>query len=277
MHLFREHDMSKKKRLTKKASNLLTTILLVFCIGIFGYSAYQIFRFERNERISEKNHDRVLALITPGSSDTAEDSGSTSDAFTFTHASWESLYAANSDFGGFLRFDSGIIAEPLVQGADNDYYLRRDFYGNYDDRGTVFLDYRNGWDDQNTTFYGHLVYYDSAARFSPLAGLTDQSYYDANSTFTIYRENEAVLYRIAYVYYYDIESDYDYDYTQNTFYDEQDFENFISLPQARNLVNTSADITYSDRFVTLQTCVKYRSSMRLIVVAKEVSRIPYSS
>lgn len=46
-----------------------------------------------------------------------------------------------------------------MHGSDNNYYLRRNFYGSYERRGTPFVDYRNtitdGEFDTNTIIYGH--------------------------------------------------------------------------------------------------------------------------
>ena len=41
------------------------------------------------------------------------------------------------------------------------------------------------------------------------------------------------------------------------------------------MIYTGVDINYGDKFITLQTCVKYHQEQRLIIVAKEVSRDAY--
>ena len=58
----------------------------------------------------------------------------------FTRDSWDALYQENSDFKGYLVFESGLIKTPVVQGQDNDKYLRKPFEGKYDTQGISYLD-----------------------------------------------------------------------------------------------------------------------------------------
>ena len=85
---------------------------------------------------------------------------------------WQLLHAENSDFIAWLDFDSGLISLPVVQGKDNEEYLSRNFDGSPGPQGTVFRHCSAGPDSPNQVLYGHTVYYDSKARFSPLAVLT---------------------------------------------------------------------------------------------------------
>ena len=58
---------------------------------------------------------------------------------------------------GWISIDGTQINQPIVQGDDNDYYLRHDYRGNYSIAGSVFLDYRNAkdWSDDFAIIYGH--------------------------------------------------------------------------------------------------------------------------
>ena len=50
-----------------------------------------------------------------------------------------------------------MINQPIVQGEDNDYYLRHNYRGEYSVAGSVFLDYQNNNDfsDDFSIVYGH--------------------------------------------------------------------------------------------------------------------------
>ena len=63
----------------------------------------------------------------------------------------------NSDFMGWLQIPGSNIDYPFVRSKDNADYLKRDFYGNYSESGTLFMDYRNlgNFNDQHTLIYGH--------------------------------------------------------------------------------------------------------------------------
>lgn len=65
----------------------------------------------------------------------------------------------NSDTIGWLQFPYCDINYPVVQGTDNDYYLRHDFYKNYTTHGWIYRDYRITTDDtDNIVIYGHNLY-----------------------------------------------------------------------------------------------------------------------
>ena len=48
----------------------------------------------------------------------------------------------NKDIVGWIAIPNTHIDYPFMQADDNDYYLRRDLYGNYALAGTIFMDYR---------------------------------------------------------------------------------------------------------------------------------------
>ena len=263
--------MAKKK--STKILSVVTNILLVVCLAVFGYSSYRIFAFQISRRVAAKEHDSIYNIIdipTPSQTDGEED-----NTWKFTADSWKKLKEQNSDFQMFLRFDSGIISESVMQASNNDYYLRRSFYETYSEVGIPFMDFRCSTSDTNMTIYGHLVYYDNTLMFSPLTLLTDQVAFWENNTLKIYLEDEIRSYQVAYVYHYQL-TDYDeYDYVVGNFSSKEAFERYMNYPKSHNMVYTGIEIEYGDRFVTFQTCVKYHEEQRLIVVAKEISREPY--
>ena len=63
----------------------------------------------------------------------------------------------NADFIGWVQIPGTEIDTLIVQSQDNQYYLKRDFYGNASKSGTVFMDYRNaGFDfSKHIILYGH--------------------------------------------------------------------------------------------------------------------------
>ncbi len=185
------------------------------------------------------------------------------------NSAFQSLKEANPDFRAILEFDSGLIRLPVVQSEEPEYYLRRDFYGNDSPEGTPFFDSNTRMDDTNMVIYGHHVYYDEDAQFSPLAKLTDQQFYEQNSRFSLIFEDETREYVITHVYILTLEEYQDYDYRQPQFSSEEEWTRWIALPDEKNLVSPSERLEYGDKFVTLQTCRAWQEDTRIIVLAKE--------
>ena len=219
--------------------------------------------------------------------------------------------AVNPDYIGTLRFESGLIDQPVVQGATNDTYLRTDWKtGDYALGGTCFLDYRIHYkkdgdtpEDHNTVIYGHYMYpeYDPERNqmFTPLHVLRDKDNYEENKYIALLLEDEVRRYQVASVYLCSLEYDEaykDYVYTK----DEQQYylENFTPeyLEAYKDAINVSVndpsldidhegtgydaeftgiDFDVDDSILTLQTCVLNRPDLRLIVVAKEIDRLQF--
>lgn len=91
---------------------------------------------------------------------------------------FEILRETNADIIGWLYCEDTPINYPIVQGADNDYYLHRLPDGTYNSSGTIFMDCRSSADfsDLNTIVYGHNMMNDSM--FGTLPNYKEQSYYE---------------------------------------------------------------------------------------------------
>lgn len=66
------------------------------------------------------------------------------------------LLAINPDYAGWLTVYATDVDYPVVLGATNDTYLRHDFYGEYSEAGTLFLDETTDISTSgNRIIYGH--------------------------------------------------------------------------------------------------------------------------
>lgn len=235
-------------------------VFLIILLEIAVYSGMQVFKGLQEKMNADENTKKIDLIVTDN--EEAKETG-------FNKQSFLDLKEQNKDLVAYLEFDSGIVKVPIVQSYDNDYYLRRDYFGKWSTQGTCFMDYQNTLNDTNMTIYGHNVYYDETAMFSPLSKLVDQEWYDKNNTFKLYLEDEIREYEVVNVYYYPIDSEYVY--TQPEFSDSEDFDDWYRFAKDGNLIlpKTGA-ISYPNRFVTLQTCKKWDDNTRIIILGKEV-------
>ncbi len=67
------------------------------------------------------------------------------------------LQAVNGDVCGWIHCDGTPISYPVLQGEDNDAYLRHSYEGAYATAGSIFVEAQNSRDfaDSNTIVYGH--------------------------------------------------------------------------------------------------------------------------
>ena len=88
------------------------------------------------------------------------------------------LHAQNKDIIAWIYCPDTPINYPIVQTADNEFYLRRLLDGSYNMAGTLFMDFRNSADlsDWNSIIYGHNMKNDSM--FGTLPLYEEQAYFD---------------------------------------------------------------------------------------------------
>ena len=67
------------------------------------------------------------------------------------------LKEINPEIVGWIKGEGTGIDYPVMQADNNSYYLKHLYNGEYNNNGSIFMDYRNSGDfsDKNTVLYGH--------------------------------------------------------------------------------------------------------------------------
>ena len=153
-------------------------------------SGYKLARHYWMLHQSKKKDDAVKEI--------AQASAEPNERWTPGVDTYKTMHDLNSDYVGWILWDSDIISEPIVQGETNNAYLRHNFNREYDVFGSIFMDSNNKLTDDNLMIYGHSLAGDKAAKqmFSPLQNITNQAFLDANSSFKIYWEDHISSYEI---------------------------------------------------------------------------------
>ncbi len=186
---------------------------------------------------------------------------------------YASLYEENPDTVGWLTIEGTSIDYVVVQSDDNDYYLRRSFYGESLTAGTLFVDYRGDIVNPtyNTIIYGHNMR--SGTMFGGLKKYLEEGYLEEHPTITFntiyeYRTYEILAVCLSTVSYQD-EDDYRY-------YDFISASTLVELNEFKENVAEHAvygdveELTLQDQILTLSTCNTYAEDGRLFIVAKRV-------
>lgn len=121
----------------------------------------------------------------------------------FIVVDFEELWKENGDVVGWLYCPDTVINYPVVQGDDNDYYLRRLLDGSNNIAGTLFIDARNKGDfsDWNTVVYGHNMRNDTM--FGTLTEYASQEYYCSHVEYESFRTGDILSLVLKYAYFYD--------------------------------------------------------------------------
>ena len=165
---------------------------------------------------------------------------------------------------GWILFDDVDISYPVMQSADNTYYLNHTYSGTENPSGSIFMEAANSPDfqDCHTIIYGHNM--KDLSMFGKLRNYKKEGFYEDHSTFRIYTLDQVYRYQI--FAYYDIDMDSEL-YTVG-FSPDPAFESFISSMYRHSYLDTGVMADSEDKIVTLSTCS--REGERFVLNAKRM-------
>ena len=182
---------------------------------------------------------------TSASGSEAED-----DVLVIPSINSEYLKSVNPDYKGWLYVDGIVINYPVVQCADNDYYLDHTFYGQKNPNGCLFIDYRLDLDadNRNTLIYGHAM--KTGAMFGLLLRYQWPGFFEENQHIVYVTEDGPYLITVFSAYIVSTDSDA----WRISFDDDADYGAWLRSIKSRSSVKCSVTPTTTDRIVTLTTC-----------------------
>lgn len=184
------------------------------------------------------------------------------------------LIEKNKTLIGWIKIDDTYIDYPVMQAADNEYYLSHNFNQENDNNGCIFIDYRSDFvnRDTNLILYGHNM--KSGRMFGSLRNYQDEEYYLEHSTIQFDTIYEKGTYEIMYVFHGQIYNEEDIEFKYYEFLDadsEVEFEYYIDSMEKISLYDTGVTASYGDQLLTLSTCDSSGDySTRFVVVAKRI-------
>jgi sortase B len=172
-------------------------ILMIILAAVFLFSGTMIILIQRQYSASKKlyaqaadRYTATAATVSPaqdGKQDAADKGENPADAAPAADENavpitvdFASLLEACPDVVGWIYCEGTVINYPVVQAADNDYYLHRNYDGNYNASGSIFVEAKNRRDfaDANTIVYGHHM--NNGSMFAGLEDWADQAYYESH-------------------------------------------------------------------------------------------------
>ncbi len=171
----------------------------------------------------------------------------------------------NDDVIGWIEFENLDISYPIVQGVDNNQYLRHTLSGEYNTAGCIFMESYNHSDfqDSHTIIYGHNMR--NETMFGKLKNYKQiENYYQDHQYFTIYTKDK--IYRYQIFAYYDLSET---GFVYNVHFEEvEEFQKFIDTMYESSYEDTGVVAGPYDKIITLSTCSE--SGKRFVLNAVRV-------
>lgn len=184
----------------------------------------------------------------------------------------EGLQELNPDIKGWIYFENETTSYPILQGADNEEYIRTTYNGKSATAGSIFMDVENKADfsDNHTLIYGHNM--KDLTMFGKLKYYkTEEDYFPDHRYFQIITSNKKLRYQV--FAYKEVEDDsliYAVYSNSNT-----DFYKFAkNVISAANQCPEGVVVGYDDKVVTLSTCTD-RDDKRFVVCGLLMDEVEY--
>jgi sortase B len=241
---------------TKRAAYRIVMLLL---LAVFLLSLYKIADYYIQANKSAAEFDRLydmISSVSPGSPYAEK---------------YKALKEKNPDFVGWISVDGTNISYPVMQSKDRpDFYLRRNFDGQYSYYGTPYVEEEcDAGVSDNTIIYGHNM--KNGTMFSALDDFASEVFFQTHKYIDFDTPDEPGKYEIFAVFKISADSN-DFAYHEFTdAADSEEFEKFVSECRARALYDTGVTAEFGDKLLTLSTCEYTYQNGRLVIVAKRVS------
>ena len=149
-------------------------ILLVVCLCVFGYSAYNLWDiYSQKQQVENETKQLEKSVIKKKDKEEKQ----------VLDPDWSKLKVENEDIVAWIYVPDCDISFPVMQTKDNQFYLNHTVNKEYNDRGSVFLDANaNGqFQDDNSIIYGHSV--EGGGMFTLLKNYCDEDFFKSHPVF----------------------------------------------------------------------------------------------
>lgn len=153
----------------------VSLVILFICGAAFGYAVYMIWIALDSYSVCENVYDTITDQVRKENEEDG-DSGLSLPSIDF-----DELEKLNPDIIGWLYCPDTPINYPVLQGADNSFYLTHLADGSEGIYGALFLDFESSFEDRHSIIYGHHM--KNGSMFASLTNYSEQSYYDEHPTF----------------------------------------------------------------------------------------------
>lgn len=242
--------------------DILFLAIAVICFGIYGVISYS------NARLA-KSAAEVRARIqnTYSSVETATEESSYISPY-------QSIFDSNEDCIAWLNIPDTSIDYPVMQTPDDEeYYLYRNFFGEDDKNGTLFMDTDCSLAQERSNLIIHGHHMKSGAMFGSLEKYADADFGSEHSKIYLYTPEEVRVYEVLSAFQarvYKGKTDKFRYYAYFGFDTQEKFEAYYDNIKKMSLYDTKVTAEYGDEFITLSTCSYHTKNGRFAVVGKRV-------
>lgn len=258
--------MKKKK---KGIVDYFLILAMVLSFGVFTYASYHLIIIQNEYKKGEQTYEHMQEYVQENEPDIEQEplkeQEDPIEAKVELKApitvDFQQLQAVNEDIVGWIYMEAiPEISYPIVQGTDNNYYLKHTVEGKRNSSASIFMDYRNMSDfsHENTLIYGHNM--KNQSMFGRLKQYKQAETCAKSQYFWILTPQRDYRYEIFSVREVGERDDV---YSHLTF-EQEELKSYLEQMQEHSAVPFSYTFDGTEKIVTLSTCTT-KSTKRCVV------------
>lgn len=252
----------------------LAGVLLICSVVLLSISIYFLMGMFAQERADDLLQEQLREIYEneDGAQETDGDllpSGQT--APFVVDAGLLVLHEENPDCIGWLTIEGTMIDYPVMYHPEEEnYYLHRDFDGNYNANGCLFLaENCNPETSDNLIIYGHHM--NSGKMFAALEGYKSREFYEEHPLITYNTLHGKETYQVLAAFSTPVYTGKDFAYYAFTKAESgKEYDSFLAAVKERSFYDTEITAAYGEKLLTLSTCEYSQKNGRMVVVAKKI-------
>lgn len=278
-----------KQELVRKIVTIVAAVILAAALVVLaGYFVQQARnRNQINKQREEHDKITVISQTTTAPPETETTVTETEPPPLVMLENMTQFVEQNPDTAGWLTVANTNIDNVVLQTTDNEYYMDKDFNGNRNIAGQIFVDYRCVINDYNNKQSNNIIIYGHNQADGTMFGTLKKykikkqstgnfSFYQQNPTFKFSNLYEEYTYKIIAIFVIEVEPRHTRDgvvfdyHNYIKFAGDRNFDKFKENILKRTAVNTGVDFDENDKFMTLSTCSNEFEPSRLVVIGRRV-------
>ena len=250
------------KPLNKLSGRQKPAAILLVVIYIFSFTA--LFNILYTPKDTEVSHNKLLSdnikkiEEKEEKKESPKTGGIDNNLFRkfgkmrLSEVNFEDLKKQNSDVVAWISADGTNINYPVVQSADNDFYLTHTFTKDFNNNGWVFMDFRNDAGlDKNTIVYGHNLL--NKTGLGSMSNFFTKNWKNTSTrTIIMLTENKEYVYKVFSVYV----SPPVVSYLQVDFINDEEYLKWITDLKNKDTMGLNEEVSGSDKIITFSTCTE---------------------
>lgn len=275
--------------IARKIVTDVSVVVLVIALIVLAWYFVQQAKIKADIKKQQEMHTSISVITqsTTPPPETEETTTETEPPPLVVLDSMTELLNENPDVAGWITVDDTKIDNVVLQTDNNEYYLDKDFYGNRNIAGQIYIDYRCVANDYSKNQSDNLVIYGHNQADQTMFGTLKKykikkdntknfDFYLDHPTFKFSNLYEEYTYKIIAMFVVEVEP---YQTKDGVVFDYHNYINFGSSRTfsdfkenilARTAVNTGVDFDEDDKFITLSTCSNEFEPSRFVVIGRRV-------